>query len=214
MLVSLHDGSMVVKVLDFGLARVRLAAEEEQGESEPSGSVTRDAILVGTPKYMAPEQGVDPHDVDGQSDVYSLGAVAFEVLSGAPPFAAATAWELLTHHLRSAPPSLSTLVPAAPADQLLRTVSDKLYVVPGNAGVATKMHMVQRLLIGSHTATAAEAIGLAAKAGLNAQQVYDIIANAAGIFAATGHRVLHSTRASVIWIPSWRPPEQSTSHYP
>lgn len=85
------------------------------------------------------------------------------------------------------------------ADQLLRTLSDKLYIIPGDLGAATKVHVVNRLLMGSHIATAAEAIGLAARAGLNTQQVYNIIITAAGSSSVFENRVpqmLHSD-----WMP-------------
>lgn len=138
MQVPLHDGRVIMKVLDFGLARITLAAEE----SNPSVSVTGETILLGTPKYMAPEQGVDPHDVDGQSDVYSLGAVAFEALTGRPPFTAGTAWELLTHHLRSVPPSVGELVPAAP-QALVELIAEMLAKSP--VARPTMVQVVARL---------------------------------------------------------------------
>ncbi len=147
MLAPLHDGTVTVKVLDFGLARVMLAEIESESEieGEVSKSVTGDAILVGTPKYMAPEQSVDPHDVDGQCDVYALGAVAFEVLAGQPPFAADTAWELVSHHLRSVPPALRTLVPTASAElsELITTMLAKSPLArPTMAQVAARLQQL------------------------------------------------------------------------
>ncbi|PNY23806.1 Uncharacterized protein TCAP_06250 [Tolypocladium capitatum] len=85
------------------------------------------------------------------------------------------------------------------ADRLLRTASEKLHIIPGGLGAATKVHMVNSLLTGSHTAAAAEAIGLMARAGLNTQQVYNIIASAAGSSSAFGSRVLQMLRGD--WTP-------------
>ncbi|KAJ6440719.1 MFS quinate transporter [Purpureocillium lavendulum] len=65
-------------------------------------------------------------------------------------------------------------------DTVLRGSSDKLLAFPGKPADASDAYLVYRLLLGSHTAAAAEAIGLAARAGLNTQQVYNIIRNAAG----------------------------------
>src|SRR5699024_4404076 len=75
------------------------------------------------------------------------------------------------------------------AEDVLRDGSDKLLAFPGNPGNASKAYTVYRLLLGSHIAAAAEAIGLAARAGLNTQQVYDIITNAAGSSRAFESRV-------------------------
>ncbi|UNI16055.1 hypothetical protein JDV02_002530 [Purpureocillium takamizusanense] len=75
------------------------------------------------------------------------------------------------------------------ARDVLRDGSDELFMFPGAPDDASKACMVYRLLLGSHIATAAEAIGLAAKAGLNTQQVYDIITNAAGSSRAFESRV-------------------------
>lgn len=93
-----------VKILDFGLAKIR--AEDEPRPDAASQSATQDGALLGTAKYMAPEQAMDPRSADGQVDVYALGAVAHEVLCGRAPFQAATAWELVAMHLRDLPPPL------------------------------------------------------------------------------------------------------------
>ena len=79
-----------VKIIDFGLAKL----QPEQGPADPSPerSVTLDGMLIGTAKYPAPEQTMDPSACDGRGDVYALGVLAYEVLAGQPPFEAETAW--------------------------------------------------------------------------------------------------------------------------
>ena len=77
------------------------------------------------------------------------------------------------------------------ANELLHQMSEKLYVIPGGEGAASKVKMVNQLLVGTHIAAAAEAMGLAAKAGLNTREVYDIITNAAGNSWAFENRVPH-----------------------
>lgn len=67
-----------------------------------------------------------------------------------------------------------------PSDLLLRSMSEKLHIIPSGAGAATKVIMINQLLVGIHVVAAAEAMAMAAKAGLNTREVYDIIANAAG----------------------------------
>jgi serine/threonine protein kinase len=66
-------------VTDFGIAR---AASEEGGASR----LTATGAAIGTPAYMSPEQCVGDRDIDGRSDLYALGTVAYQMLSGAPPF--------------------------------------------------------------------------------------------------------------------------------
>jgi eukaryotic-like serine/threonine-protein kinase len=101
---GLHD---VVKVLDFGLVR----------ESRSDGSVTRSNIdlIVGTPLYLSPEAILRPAEVDARADIYALGAVAYLLLSGHPPFAGKTLVELCSHHLHSKPLPLSERA-GVPAD--------------------------------------------------------------------------------------------------
>lgn len=74
---------------------------------------------------------------------------------------------------------------------LLRDMSAKLYTISGGAGAASKVKMVNQLLVGTHIAAAAEAMALATKAGLNTREVYKIITNAAGSSWAFENRVPH-----------------------
>jgi eukaryotic-like serine/threonine-protein kinase len=85
----------VVKVLDFGLVR----------EFRSDGSVTGSNldILVGTPLYLSPEAILTPAQLDSRADLYALGALAYVLLTGAPPFAGRTLVELCGHHLHSVP---------------------------------------------------------------------------------------------------------------
>jgi eukaryotic-like serine/threonine-protein kinase len=69
-----------VKVLDLGLARLR-------SEGLTEGDVTGTGQIVGSPDFMAPEQGLDPRDADAHTDVYSLGCTLYFLLTGKPPFA-------------------------------------------------------------------------------------------------------------------------------
>jgi len=89
---AVHD---VVKVLDFGLVR----------EFRSDGSVTGSNldILVGTPLYLSPEAILSPAQLDSRADIYALGALAYVLLTGAPPFAGRTLVELCGHHLHSVP---------------------------------------------------------------------------------------------------------------
>jgi serine/threonine protein kinase/WD40 repeat protein len=80
-LVSSHDGTPVVKVIDFGIAK---AIEQQLTDKT---IYTRVAQLIGTPLYMSPEQaGMSDLDIDTRSDVYSLGVLLYELLTGTTPF--------------------------------------------------------------------------------------------------------------------------------
>jgi serine/threonine-protein kinase len=91
-----------VKVGDFGVARL---AEGSTNGSQP-------ASIVGTPRYMAPEQGRGLPTTPA-TDVYSAGVVLYEMLSGAPPFRAASVVELALLHLNEPPPPLPAQLPTS-----------------------------------------------------------------------------------------------------
>jgi serine/threonine-protein kinase len=76
-----RDGSTKVKVLDFGIAKL-VAADGLGAETQP---LTRTGSLIGTPHYMSPEQVFGEKDLDGSSDVWSLGVILYECLAGARP---------------------------------------------------------------------------------------------------------------------------------
>ncbi len=97
-----------VKVLDFGLAK-------EVKERDPA--MTASNTLLGTPLYLAPEAITDPEQVGARTDLYALGAVAYQLLTGRPPFEGSSVVEVCSKHLLAevTPPSLATtrLIPRA-----------------------------------------------------------------------------------------------------
>ena len=86
-------------VADFGIARAVTAAG--------GGALTQTGLAVGTPTYMSPEQVLADSTLDGRSDLYSLGCVLFEMLTGEPPFAAATTQRTIARRLTEPPPVLA-----------------------------------------------------------------------------------------------------------
>jgi dienelactone hydrolase len=96
------------RVADFGIARVAAALN-----ASPSASLTETGVVVGTPVYMSPEQAAGG-DLDHRTDIYSLAAVAYEMLAGQPPHAGATTEAVLTRKLREPVSSLRTVREAVP----------------------------------------------------------------------------------------------------
>jgi len=108
----------VAKLLDFGL--VKPVAEM------PSARLTLEGAISGTPLFMSPEQARGLNDLDGRSDIYSLGAVAYALLTGRPPFERASAWDVMIAHARDdvVPPSkLQADVPADLERVILRCLA-------------------------------------------------------------------------------------------
>ena len=104
-----------VKVLDFGLVKV------VSGDQKEAIGLTQSGVMMGSPRYMAPEQ-VRALPVDHRADIYSFGAVLYHMLTGAPPFAAGTAFEAMTAHVYNPPPPLKATWPGCPAGPALESV--------------------------------------------------------------------------------------------
>ena len=95
-------------VADFGIAR----AIDRAADSEV---ITSAGLAVGTPSYMSPEQGSGHGEVDGRSDIYSLGCVLYEMLGGDPPFSGSSANAIAARHRVDVVPPLRTIRPSIPA---------------------------------------------------------------------------------------------------
>ena len=96
-----------VKVLDFGIAKL------SESDSPAGGHKTRTGALMGTPMYMSPEQCRGAGRVDHRSDIYSLGCIVFEMVTGHPPFRGEGPGEVIAAHLYAPAPTLRSLVPTA-----------------------------------------------------------------------------------------------------
>ncbi|MFN8582310.1 MAG: serine/threonine-protein kinase [Gemmatimonadaceae bacterium] len=118
---SSADGS--VMVTDFGIAR----AVTEGADSR----LTATGMAIGTPAYMSPEQSMGEREIDGRSDLYSLGIVGYQMLSGELPFTAPSTPALLVKHISERPAPVTDRCPAAPPD-LARAVMLMLEKDPAN----------------------------------------------------------------------------------
>jgi serine/threonine protein kinase/tetratricopeptide (TPR) repeat protein len=103
-----------VKVLDFGLAR-----PEFDGAFNPTTELTRPGVVMGTPRYMAPEQ-ITGELVDGRSDLFAVGAILFEMLAGRPAFAGRTFVEIIHATQYEQPPALTGSPAVAALDRAIR----------------------------------------------------------------------------------------------
>jgi serine/threonine-protein kinase len=109
--LAMRDDAATLKVLDFGISKV---VAGESGRIDPS--LTGTAALLGSPAYMSPEQLESTRDVDARTDVWSLGVILFELVTGAHPFVAESLPQLYRRITEQPAPSLRTLRPEAPEE--------------------------------------------------------------------------------------------------
>ncbi len=101
------DGRPVVKVLDFGISKLDAPGEQD---------TTKTGQMMGSPKYMSPEQMMSMHHVDGRSDIWSLGAILYEFFTGRPPFVAESTPRICALVLNADPALPSTLRADLPSE--------------------------------------------------------------------------------------------------
>ncbi len=107
-IVRRPDGRKDVKVIDFGISKNLLSSEEH--------AATWQGALLGSPGYMSPEQVESPRDVDTRTDLWSVGVVLYELLSGKPPFQGKTLIELFRKITEEDPRSLVACCPHVPTE--------------------------------------------------------------------------------------------------
>ncbi len=126
-----------VKILDIGLGRA-LFDDGETGV-EGGGNLTTAGESLGSPDYMAPEQGRDAHSADGRADIYSLGCILYHCLTARPPFPGGNAVQKVVRHATEKPKLLRELNPSAPAglqgilDSMLAKDPAQRYATPERA---------------------------------------------------------------------------------
>jgi hypothetical protein len=159
-----------VKVLDFGIAKRSEAKDQAQEQK-----LTQQGMVLGTPPYMSPEQ-FSGKELDARSDIYSLGVMTYEMLTGRLPFEADTAWQWATAHMTAAPLPFESIpaaagIPASMKKAILRSLAKDrndrqpdvrhFYedLASGGAGMATAPAMVEAHPGAAHPAAGAPAGG-------------------------------------------------------
>ncbi|HVB31184.1 MAG TPA: protein kinase, partial [Gemmatimonadaceae bacterium] len=129
--VLMSGGAAVVT--DFGIAKAISAART----AAAGATLTQIGTSIGTPAYMAPEQAAGDPDIDHRADLYALGAMAYEMLSGQPVFANRTAQRMMAAHMGETPTPIATLrgdLPAALAELVMRCLAKDPNARPQSAG--------------------------------------------------------------------------------
>jgi formylglycine-generating enzyme required for sulfatase activity len=112
-----HGQTEAVKILDFGIAKLATASV--------SGHLTQTGTVVGTPAYMSPEQ-CTAGKIDGRSDIYALGVILFQMLTGRLPFDSDNLLTMMYLHVNQAPPvahEVEPTVPVAVSDVVMKAMS-------------------------------------------------------------------------------------------
>lgn len=117
--LSVTAGAERVKVLDWGISKVL-------DEGDRSAPITRDGVMLGTPRYMAPEQCTDGAKIDHRADLYALGCILYEMLTGCVPFTGTSSMEVLYKHTHSPAPKLSDALPTHRFDSRLEALIQTL----------------------------------------------------------------------------------------
>ncbi|PYP40669.1 MAG: hypothetical protein DMD43_08065, partial [Gemmatimonadetes bacterium] len=137
--VMLYEGEAMVT--DFGIAKAVSAAG--------SDNITQTGSTVGTPAYMSPEQASGESDLDGRSDLYSLGCMVYEMLAGAPPFAGSNPQAVIMKRFSEKPASLRAACPGLP-ESVERAVMKALERRPEDR-FATTMEFAQAIAVAGIT---------------------------------------------------------------
>jgi serine/threonine-protein kinase len=145
-----------VKVLDFGIAKVPV--DELSGAPSDGGrALTRAGMIFGTPDYMAPEQAVGDH-VDARADLYSLGVMMFELLTGSRPFDHDSVATLLTMHISAPVPAMASVAADAAVPPEIEAIVGKLLAKEPGQRFQTADELLAALAVATGQAPATSAV--------------------------------------------------------
>ncbi len=122
MLTKNDKGRTLIKVLDFGIAKLKASGEMERG-------LTRPGVVMGTPEYMAPEQAFSADQADGRADIFSIGVMFYEMLAGRRPVGGDDARGIAAQYLDGSVTQLKVLKPSL-TEELTRAVHKAMAARP------------------------------------------------------------------------------------
>jgi serine/threonine-protein kinase len=157
-------------VTDFGIARAL---------SESGATLTQAGVVIGTPAYMSPEQITGESSIDGRSDIYSLGCVLFEMLSGRAPFTADSVQAMMVMRFAKATPSLEPVEGNA-NDTLKAVIAKAMQLSPAN-----RFQTAREIMIALDSQENSQPIRSAASAGFKVPAI-PLLAGAAVLLLAIG----------------------------
>jgi tetratricopeptide (TPR) repeat protein len=193
--VLLTGGTAVVT--DFGIAKALSASRTGETGNETRNSLTQVGVSIGTPMYMAPEQAAADPNTDARADLYSFGCLAYELLSGRPPFVGLPPQKLLAAHMSERPQNIAELrrdTPPLLAELVMHCLEKDPEQRPSSANDVVKLLDVATTTSGSSEAASAVLLGGRVRLPV-ALGVWTIVFGAAYILA----------KAAIIGIglPSW-----------
>ncbi|HET9452893.1 MAG TPA: serine/threonine-protein kinase [Gemmatimonadaceae bacterium] len=186
--VLLSGGTAVVT--DFGIAKAISAARAPSD----SGTLTQLGTSIGTPAYMAPEQAAGDPSVDHRADIYSLGIMAFEMLTGQTPFHGRTPARMLAAHMTETVPTVSQLRPDVPS--ALDTLVARCLAKEPAERPQTGAEIAQLLDAATTGGSAIPALRLDAPGGLRKMLL-------AYVLAAAGVAIVARASLVVFGLPDW-----------
>lgn len=185
-------GGPLLKLIDFGIAKLRAATEFQKG-------LTRAGVVMGTPEYMAPEQLFAANDVDHRADLYSLGVILFEMLSGRRPADGDDVEAIIAQVVSGNVKRLRELEPNLPPG--LVAVVDRALMPDRDQRFASALDM--RLALAPFAGALSQAGMMAAQLAPVPQQATKHIAPAASPMQTGPAQVFNAERA----VPKTLPPE-------
>jgi serine/threonine-protein kinase len=228
-LTTAPDGRPCVKLIDFGVSRV----EEPLTETELA-SITHPEAIMGSPRYMAPEQMEAASKADARSDIWGIGAVLYELLAGDAPYDAPTYWEIYARAKKSPPPPPSAksplITPALDAVVLrcLRADPDERYVDVAELAAAlapfaddgeTRAEAIARVLAATRQRTGGEkfeTLAPIARSRARRRLLPDVdpkrgrgLTTALLVIAVGAALVTVALRS---WVPAWHTSATTTQH--